>query len=870
MQAPSLRVLVAWASFLPWFCHPAAIAAQACQNPIACENLAPGDTGWDIIGSGDASIQGFSTNASVNAGETVSFKVNTDALTYRLDIYRMGYYGGSGARKVATIHPSAPLPQIQPPCLTESSTKLVDCGNWAVSASWEVPSTAVSGIYIARLVRPDTEGASHIVFVVRNDAGRSDILFKTADETWQAYNHYGGSSFEGGDGTWDLSERAFRVSYNRPFSTRAFEKPAWFFGAEYAMVRWLEANGYDVSYFTGIDAASRGHLILNHKVLLAAGQDEYVSGLQRANLTAARDAGVNLALFNGSESFWKTKWDNSIDGTNTPFRTLDCFKETLNEGTPNSVDPLTWTGTWRDPRFSPPSDAGLPENSLTGTLFMVNAPDPNLSIEATAADGRMRFWRNTSVAELQDGQIAVLPAGTLGSKWDIDIDNGFRPAGLVPLSTATYTLTGGLLLDYGATFGAGVATHRMSLYRAPSGALVFSAGTARWPWGLDAQHDGEGFAPDRGMQQATVNLLADMDVQPGTPSEGLVSAVKSDDTTPPASAVASAPTVQYGAKTTITGTAADTGGGVVAAVEVSTDGGRTWHPAVGREDWTYEWTPSAVGSSTTVLTRAVDDSGNVETAPAAISFEVAGGSTALSNLAVSEISLSEDSKPVELGMKFRSDVTGYVTAIRFYKGPKNTGTHIGNFWSSDGTRLASVTFTNETASGWQQAFFPSPVRIAANVTYVISYYAPSGGYAVGLDFFKAELETPPLHALADGADGPNGVYLYAAGGGFPTETFRASNYWVDVVFRASSGPARSVVLNWTISTTPDILGYNVYRATTAGGAYRKLNTSPTPEASFVDNDVVPGQTYFYVTTAVDQTQTESTYSNEAVAFVPPP
>jgi fibronectin type 3 domain-containing protein len=93
---------------------------------------------------------------------------------------------------------------------------------------------------------------------------------------------------------------------------------------------------------------------------------------------------------------------------------------------------------------------------------------------------------------------------------------------------------------------------------------------------------------------------------------------------------------------------------------------------------------------------------------------------------------------------------------------------------------------------------------------------------------------------------------------------------VDVVFRASSGPARSVVLNWTISTTPDILGYNVYRATTAGGAYRKLNTSPTPEASFVDNDVVPGQTYFYVTTAVDQTQTESTYSNEAVAFVPPP
>ena len=220
-------------------------------------------------------------------------------------------------------------------------------------------------------------------------------------------------------------------------------------------------------------------------------------------------------------------------------------------------------------------------------------------------------------------------------------------------------------------------------------------------------------------------------------------------------------------------------------------------------------------------------------------------------------------------MKFRSDVGGYVTGIRFYKAPKNTGIHVGNLWTGDGTLLASVTFTNESPSGWQQALFPFPVRIAPNTTYVISYYAPNGGYAARQNFFTTSLDTPPLHALADGDDGPNGVYIYATGGGFPNDTFKASNYWVDVVFRASQGPSRNVLLNWTASTSPDIAGYNVYRATTLGGAYQQLNTSPLPGTSYVDTDVVPGQIYFYVTTAADQNNVESAFSNEAVALVPP-
>ena len=190
-------------------------------NQIVAENCLPGnpDSEWDISGVGDPSIQGFATDISVNRGSTVFFKVKTNATNYRLDIYRLGYYGGMGARKMATVLPSVSLPQAQPTCLNDTSTGLIDCGNWAISASWDVPSNATSGIYVAKLVRTDTAGASHIVFIVRNDASISDLLFQTSDTTWQAYNAYGGNSLYEGSPV----GRAYKVSYNRPFNTRTYK-----------------------------------------------------------------------------------------------------------------------------------------------------------------------------------------------------------------------------------------------------------------------------------------------------------------------------------------------------------------------------------------------------------------------------------------------------------------------------------------------------------------------------------------------------------------------------------------------------------------------------------------------------------------------
>jgi len=769
-------------------------SCAAPQNPIEAENCLAGTptSTWYLDNAGSPNIRGFTTDISVNAGQTVFFKVMTNALSYRIDIYRLGYYQGNGARLVATVSPLAALPQSQPPCLSDNTTGLTDCGNWAISASWAVPSTATSGIYFARLIRLDTGEVAPAVFIVRNDSSRSALLFQTSDPTWQAYNDYAGPNLYGCGGAYNDNCRAFKVSYNRPFNTGTFNPHTWLFSEEYPMVRWLEANGYDVTYISGVDTDRNGAQITQHKVFLSVGHDEYWSGGQRANVEAARSAGVHLAFFSGNEVFWKTRWENSVDGTNTPYRTLVCYKETTADQAIDPADPPIWTGTWRDSRFSPPADGGRPENALTGTLFMVNTYRRD-AITVPQADGRMRFWRNTSIATLASGQVATLPTGTLGYEWDVDADNGFRPAGLFPLSTTTVTVST-LYQNYGHTSGTGPATHHLTMYRAPSRALIFGAGTVQWSWGLDANHYGTSPPPvDPNMQQATVNLLADMGAQPATLQSGLILANASTDTTPPASTItspASGSTVIAGSTVNISGTALDSGGGVVGAVEVSVDGGKSWHPAVGRESWTYSFTAGNSGTLV-VQSRAVDDSGNLEVPGPGITLIVAGGSsgcpcTIWPSTAVPAVPDVGPDSPVELGVSFRSDVNGYITGIRFYKSAANTGTHVGNLWSSSGTLLASATFIGESASGWQQVNFSNPVAVTANTVYVASYHVNGGHWSASWSYFASSgVDNVPLHAPANGSGSvPNGRYAYGSGSAFPTST-NSANYWVDVVFNTS-------------------------------------------------------------------------------------
>ena len=834
-------------------------------QPIVCENAKPGNpkSEWDLPGSfpqyGDASIQGFATDISINVGETVYFKVNTDATAYRVDIYRLGYYGGLGARKVATIQPDVALPQAQPGCLFTSATRLVDCGNWLESASWNVPADAVSGVYIAKLVREDgSSGVNHIIFVVRDDARTSDILVQTSDLTWQAYNRYGGYSLYYPSGS-----RAFKVSYNRPFITRDCCDETFFFSAEYPMLRWLEANGFDVSYFSGVDTARRGVLLQQHRVFMSSGHDEYWSGDQRTNIEAARAAGVHLAFFTGNEGFWKTRWESSTDGLATPFRTLVTYKETQANA---KIDPSPlWTGTWRDPRFSPPADGGRPENALSGTLFMVNcctaAVDTTYSITVPEPYGKLRLWRNTSVATLATGETAVFPAGTLGYEWDEDVDNGVRPPGLARLSATTKNVPA-LLLDYGNTFAAGTATHNLVLYRHSSGSLVFGAGTIRWAFGLDSTHDSQVSTADVRMQQATVNLLADMQVQPASLQVGLVTADPSTDTTPPTSVINPLPpgtvfVTQTNA--TITGSASDTGGGLVAGVEVSVDGGTTWHPASGwtpgSTTWSHTWMPSATGT-VTLRSRAVDDSANIETPGAGLTVSIMSRTCPCSvwdNSVTPSVPAGSDATANELGLKFRTDTAGYVTGVRFYKGTTNTGTHVGHLWTRTGTLLATATFSGESATGWQQASFSAPVAVTAGQTYVVSYYAPNGHYAQSISYFATSgVNASPLFALATGVDGVNGVYKQGTSGFPSVAAYQSSNYWIDVVFAiqppaAPTGltatPLSSSDIYLTWNATPGAFSYRVERSADGGSSWAAIGT--TTATSLNDSGLTAATTYLY-------------------------
>jgi hypothetical protein len=204
----------------------------------------------------------------------------------------------------------------------------------------------------------------------------------------------------------------------------------------------------------------------------------------------------------------------------------------------------------------------------------------------------------------------------------------------------------------------------------------------------------------------------------------------------------------------------------------------------------YSNTGLTGGTSYSYRVRATDAAGNlsgystVATATTLANTPATTSSqyTIWSSASVPGIAADPDTSAVEIGLKFRSDSNGVITGIRFYKGTANTGTHVGNLWTSSGQLLASVTFTNETASGWQQANFSTPVPISANTVYVASYHTNVGRYAGDTNYFATSgVDTPPLHALPNSTTGGNGVYRYGSGG-FPNQTYQASNYWVDIVF----------------------------------------------------------------------------------------
>jgi hypothetical protein len=268
---------------------------------------------------------------------------------------------------------------------------------------------------------------------------------------------------------------------------------------------------------------------------------------------------------------------------------------------------------------------------------------------------------------------------------------------------------------------------------------------------------------------------------------------------------------------------------------------------------------------------SADASGNSATSPvesnAPLSFATSTttSATIFADTSVPGTIENSDTGAVEVGVKFRSDTAGYITGIRFYKGPNNTGTHIGSLWSLSGTRLAFATFTNETASGWQQVSFASPVAVSANTTYIASYHAPAGRYSIDENYFTSNgIDNPPLHALQNGVDGSNGVYTYGSAGSFPASSWNASNYWVDVVFATSLGPDNTPPVISSVASAPGTSTATITWTTDEASSSRvdygtssgSLTQSATGPSNVTAHSVsltglAAGTTYYYRVTSAD-------------------
>lgn len=789
-------------------------AAGGCdENAIVRENRQPGvgPQEWDIIDSADPhnevsdqNYNGFTTDMSYAPGETISFKIHAiDA--YDLEIFRIGYYGGLGARRVATL--TGPTISQSQPCseiMVDQST-YTSCASWVVTNTWTVPDDQVSGVYLAK-VSPSTGSVpsrgSHIPFVIRDDEGASEILFQTSDTTWQAYNPYGGNLYSG----------KIRVSYDRPLAVVSTGRLRGFLGAEYHMIRFLERNGYDVSYFAGVDTARRGEEIAEHEIFLSVGHDEYYSREMRESVENARDAGTNLVFLSGNLMYWKTRWEDN-------FRTQVAYK-TSSHVKPD--DPSGFTSTWRDVRFEKTGDRAEPENAVTGLIFGTNgffsfvpngSPDgihgARRGVQVSQADGLRRLWRSTPLETQNTCDVTRLAPDTVGFEFDLDEDNGSRPDGLVRLSNANVSrapvmIGAGTYAAGGRFEDAMSANHHVVQYRAPSGALVFNAGTIQWSLGLTTTHLEDPFQGrlDLTMAQATTNIFQDMGALPATPIDSCLS-TRPPDTAPPIATITSPAAnsvVRIGTAVVLSGTANDTDG-QVGGVEISLDGGASWKRAEGRDSWHYEWHPTEAIGSYEVLARAVDDTGNIQPSPDRRTFDVGCGPSGCSIWKDTSIPIPPhvaDPSPVEVGLKFRTDLPGNARAIHFWTAAANIGPHYVHLWSESGSLLASASSGPTSTDGWRSAYFDSSIALSPNVTYVASVHSPTG-YAATDSGLVESAYRHPLRALANG-----GVYAYGSSPSFPSTPAPSSrNYWVDIDFEPSATASRGLFDVAAVPPIPD-------------------------------------------------------------------
>ncbi len=426
-------------------------------SQIEIENRQPGTRDWKLRSPArNREIEGYASLTSVNAGDEISFFVNTADREYTLGVFRMGYYGGFGGRRMT---PSIKLrglsQQIASP---DPQTGMTEC-DWRDPYVFRVPADWISGIYLVKLSGLSCLRERYIVFVVRNDGRKSDLMLQSTVTTYQAYNAWGGKSLYRSNSTGQSP--AVKISFNRPYDDA--DGSGMLLRWELDMIGFLEKEGYDVVYSTNLDA-HHGVSVHLHKGFLSVGHDEYWSWEMRQHVERARDQGVSLGFFSANTCYWQIRLE-PCPLTGEPDRTIVCYK--IGEHVEASRDPAAaqpsthhlLTARWRDQHVSVP---GNPEDSLIGVMYNEAQPvNADILIDETAS------WVFDDTGLRRGDRLR----GLVG--YEADRMYGNAPAGTERIAHSPYRHLDGT-----------TQYSDMTVYRAASSATVFATGTMQWSFGL--------------------------------------------------------------------------------------------------------------------------------------------------------------------------------------------------------------------------------------------------------------------------------------------------------------------------------------------------------------------------------------------------
>jgi hypothetical protein len=468
-----------------WWAPYSSFALCTGRNPLVRqENSKSGFGDWYLTKtSTNNEIVGYASSTSINRGETIQFYIHSIDPTYTLEVFRFGWYGGMGARRITGPITLPGRRQVMP--TPDPETQMTEC-NWQTSYTLraainaEDPTSWMTGIYFLRLTSLPSGYQSYVPFVVRDDAREADLLFQQAVSNYQAYNMWGGANLYGG-----VNGRATKVSFNRPYKEGAGLGEIE--GGEIQMLRFLEREGYDVKYATSVDLHRQSLASMGAKAFLSIGHDEYWSWQMRSHAESGRDQGVHLAFFSANTCYRQIRFERSlITGANN--RTIVCYKEPM-VADPRYTEANTrylTTTFWRE------SPVSRPEDSMIGIMY----DDTLFPSSGDMVISNPNHWVFQGTGLRSGDKFKGLLNGR-----EVDRVHPTAPKGIEILCTSPVSVNG-------APANPDKPSH-VTMYTAASGAKVFAAGTFFWSYALDdfGQSARSDIPTDSRAQIATRNLL---------------------------------------------------------------------------------------------------------------------------------------------------------------------------------------------------------------------------------------------------------------------------------------------------------------------------------------------------------------------------